>query len=85
MPQRVKRTYNLNVETVSHVRELAARYGEGRSQDSVVELAVERLYREAQEREEAARWAAAADDPAFRTEMADIAAGLGDSESWPER
>jgi hypothetical protein len=48
-----------------------------------VELAVERLYREIREREEAAAWASAAEDPEFRSEMRDIAAAYGDRDSWP--
>jgi hypothetical protein len=82
---RVKRTYNLDPETVRRVRELASRYGTAESQDGVVELAVERLYREVAEREEAERWAAAAQDPAFRSEMRDLEAAYRDRAAWPER
>ena len=57
--------------------------GANMSQDRVVELAVERLYREVREREEAAAWTAAAEDPEFRSEMQDIAAAYGDRKSWP--
>ena len=83
MPTKTKRTYNLSVEVVTHVRDLAGLMGATMSQDRVVELAVERLYREVREREEAAAWAAASEDPEFRSEMRDIAAAYGDRESWP--
>jgi hypothetical protein len=83
MNTRTKRTYNLSPSTVARVRELAETYGAAGSQDGVVELAVERLYREIREREEAAAWAAASEDPEFRSEMRDIAAAYGDRESWP--
>jgi hypothetical protein len=81
---RIKRTYNLQDVTVRHVRELSAEYGVADSQDAVVELAVERLYREALDRVERERWAAAAADPAFVAEMREIAADLDGDESWPE-
>jgi hypothetical protein len=48
-----------------------------------VELAVERLYAQMREQEEAASWARAATDPEFRAEMAGIAADLADGETWP--
>ena len=83
MSTKVKRTYNLSVEVVTHVRDLAGLMGATMSQDRVVELAVERLYREIREREEAAAWASAAEDPEFRSEMRDIAEAYGDRESWP--
>jgi hypothetical protein len=83
MKPKVKRTYNLNVEVVTHVRDLAGLMGTTMSQDRVVELAVERLYREIREREEAAAWASAAEDPEFRSEMRDIAEAYGDRDSWP--
>ena len=83
MPARMKRTYNLSVEVVTQVRDLAGLMGATMSQDRVVELAVERLYRELREREEAVAWASAAADPEFRSEMRDIAAAYGDRESWP--
>lgn len=83
MKTKVKRTYNLSVEVVSHVRDLAGLMGATVSQDRVVELAVERLYRETREREETATWAQAAEDLEFRSEMRDIAAAYGDRDSWP--
>ena len=83
VPTKTKRTYNLSARTVHRVRELA---GSGRvagSQDHVVEVAVDRLYDEVREEEEAARWAAAAGDPQFRREMAQIEADFRDREGWP--
>ena len=83
MSTKTKRTYNLGPETVEHVRELAMRFGAATSQDRVVEMAIERLYREHLDRLEAERWAEAADDPEFRSEMDSIARSYGDHESWP--
>ncbi len=83
MEGRTKRTYNLRAQTVNRVRELAAAYGGSTSQDSVVELAVDRLYRELREEQEAAEWAQAADDPEFRSEMRTIARDYGDRTEWP--
>ena len=82
MSDRTKRTYNLPVETVNQVRELVGQYGTG-SQDAVVELAVQRLFREARDLDEAARWTAAATDPEFRDEMRAIATDFGDTTTWP--
>lgn len=83
MGNRVKRTYNLSETTLRRVRELASDYGVAGSQDAVVELAVDRLYSQLREQQEAEQWAAAAQDPEFRAEMAAIAAAFGDAESWP--
>lgn len=82
MTTRMKRTYNLRPETVEQVRELSARYGSAPSQDGVVELAVERLYREVLEEQEAALWASAADDPGFRDEMRSVERDT-DRGDWP--
>jgi hypothetical protein len=82
MSNRTKRTYNLPPQTVTQVRELVGQYGTG-SQDAVVELAIERLYRDARDLDDAARWADAADDPDFRTEMGAIATDYGDADPWP--
>ncbi len=79
----MKRTYNLSEQTVARVRELSARYGAAPSQDRVVELAVERLYRSVREQEEAEQWSRAADDPEFREEALRLAREYGDRESWP--
>ena len=83
MKTRIKRTYNLDEATVRHVREMSADYGLAASQDAVVELAVERLYREALDRVEGERWAAAAADPEFAAEVRETAADLDRGESWP--
>lgn len=83
MTARMKRTYNLDEATVRHVRELSADYGVAGSQDGVVELAIERLYREALDRAEAAEWAAAAATPEFNEEMRGIAADLDRPDGWP--
>ena len=83
MSQRVKRTYNLSETTVRRVRELAGEFGVARSQDAVMELAVDRLYSQMRDRQEAAQWAGAAQDPEFRAEMSAVAAEMGDGETWP--
>ncbi len=83
MATKTKRTYNLNSTTVDHVRELAERSGVARSQDGVVELAVERFYLEVRAREEASMWEAAANDPSFTAEMKGIAHDFRDGEVWP--
>jgi hypothetical protein len=83
MAGRVKRTYNLSPATVHRVRELAERANVAATQDAVVELAVERLYADVRERDEAAEWEAAAADPAFASEVRGIAADFHDAESWP--
>ena len=70
-------------ETVAQVRELAGRYGSATSQDAVVELAVERLYREVIEQQEAELWARAAVDPEFRDETRSIASAYADKTEWP--
>jgi hypothetical protein len=80
---KVKRTYNLSETTVQRVRELAGKYEIAASQDAVVELAVDRIYAEMRERDEAALWSGAAEDPAFQEEMSAIAADFGDKDAWP--
>jgi len=83
MLTKTKRTYNLSPEAIAHVRDLAGREDTASSQDGIVELAIERLYRDVRDQDEAARWASAADDPEFASEMRAISASFGDSESWP--
>jgi hypothetical protein len=83
MTARTKRTYNLSPQTVSQVRELAGQSGSATSQDAVVELAVDRLYREFRDRQDEELWARAADDPGFRGEMRSIATAYADTEEWP--
>ena len=82
---RTKRTYNLPERTVLAVRELAATYGVASTQDGVIELAVDELARRIRREAEAAQWEAAAADPDFRAESADLAAAYekADRETWP--
>ncbi len=85
MSTRIKRTYNLSSNTVKRVRELAERYNVGPSQDAVVELAIDELERHLREAREADAWEAAAKDPTFRDEVADIETAYhsADRETWP--
>lgn len=80
-----KRTYNLSERTIRTVRDLSERYSLGRSQDAVVELAVENLERRLRDAEEARVWAAAEEDPDFRREAEDLEAAYrsADAETWP--
>ena len=82
---RTKRTYNLPERTIIAVRELAATHGVASTQDRVIELAVDELARRLREDAEAAQWAEAAADPAFRAEAAELAAAYEatDRETWP--
>ena len=79
----MKRTYNLSERAVRSVRELSVRCD--RSQDAVVELAVEDLERRLLDAEEARVWAAAAEDPDFRREAEGLEAAYrsADAETWP--
>jgi hypothetical protein len=79
---RTKRTYNLTERTLQRVRELANKRV-ARSQDAVLELAVDAYYREVRDQEEAAMWAASTGDPEFRAEIAGIADLYRDTETWP--
>ena len=83
MGTRVKRTYNLSPEAVTHVRDLATGMGQGMSQDGIVEQAIESLYRSAQAHEEAHLWARASEDPSFQDEMSKLSAAYRDKERWP--
>ncbi len=49
-----------------------------------ISLAVERLYRDVRDREEANLWSRAREDSAFRAEMREIAVEYGDLEDWPQ-
>ncbi len=82
---KVKRTYNLSEPTIRTVRELSERYGLDRSQDAVVELAVEELERRLRDAEEARAWAAAAEEPEFQQESDSLEAVYrsADEETWP--
>ena len=85
MATKVKRTYNLAPATVRRVRELTEDYAVAPSQDAVIELAVDELDRRLRDGRESEAWAAAAADPDFQAEAADIAAAYGaaDAETWP--
>jgi hypothetical protein len=85
MATRMKRTYNLEPRTVRQVREMAERYGVARSQDAVIELAVDELERRLRDAREASAWEQAATDPEFRAEAEDLdqAYGSADRETWP--
>lgn len=83
MSMKTKRTYNLTTDAVAHVRDLAGKLGTPSSQDGVVELAIERLFMEVRDREEAALWARAAQDGEFRAEMSAVALAFEDHEHWP--
>ena len=83
MEGRTKRTYNLSGRTVARVRELAGRYDTAPSQDGVVELAVDQLYRDVMDREEAKRWAEAAEDVDFVEEMREIHVLFDERDVWP--
>ena len=83
MSSRTKRTYNLSADAVAHVRDLAARGDLATSQDAVVEMAIEQLYRQVRDREEAALWALASRDPAFQRERRTLATELDGPTEWP--
>jgi hypothetical protein len=83
MEPRTKRTYRLSERAQARVREMAGEYGVGGSQDAVVELAIDRLYREVEAEAEARRWAAAAADPTFTSEAMDLEREFSGLETWP--
>ena len=83
MSTRTKRTYNLSAEAVALGRDLCGRPGSAARQERVVELAIDPLYRDIRDQEEAALWSRAAEDPEFRAEMRAIATAYADLESWP--
>jgi hypothetical protein len=83
METRSKRTYRLSERAQARVREMAGEYGIGPSQDAVVELAVDRLYREVEAAAETHRWAAAAADPDFSAEATDLEREFSQAETWP--
>lgn len=85
MATKVKRTYNLEPATVQRVRELTEAYGVASSQDAVIELAVDELDRRLRDAREGEAWAAAAADPAYDAEVADVSVAYkaADAETWP--
>ena len=76
----IKRTYNLTTEAVAHVRDMVGRGNLPASQDGVVELAIDHLYREVRDGDDAAAWAQAALDEAFINETRSIADELAHAE-----
>jgi hypothetical protein len=83
MATRIKRTYNLSAEAVSHVREMVGMPDLPKSQDGVVEQAIDALYRAVRDRDDAASWSSAAGSESFRGEMRAIASDLAAAEGWP--
>ena len=83
MSTKTKRTYNLSPDAVAQVRDLASRSGPWTSQDGIVEMAIEQLYRDVREKEEAALWARSNEDQEFQAEMKDLAVGYRDLDAWP--
>jgi predicted transcriptional regulator len=81
MANRTKRTYRLRTETVTRVRELAARYGT--SQDALVDTAIDRLAREARHEDEARAWESATNDPAFNAESDQLRDIFDRPDHWP--
>jgi hypothetical protein len=84
MEPRTKRTYRISARSQARVRELTTRYGVASSQDGVVEVAVDRLYREVEAETETARWSEAADDREFRDEVSALARTFERAEAWPD-
>lgn len=85
MAPKQKRTYNLAPRTIRAVRELADEYHAAATQDGVIELAVDELQRRLRDTAEAGLWEAAAGDPVFIGEAADLEAAYesADRETWP--
>lgn len=81
MTTRIKRTYNLTPEAVAHVRAMAGRADLPPSQDAVVELAIDHLYRAVSDADDAVRWAGAAQDRAFLVEMQSVASDIAEAET----
>lgn len=81
---KTKRTYNLSRRTIETVQTLAERRI-APTQDALVELAVDELARHVREADEADAWAAAAADPEFAAEAAELEAAYrsADAETWP--
>jgi hypothetical protein len=83
MSTRTKRTYNLSTTAIERVRRLSEASATFRTQDAVVEAAIERLYDQVRSEEELELWTRAAADAEFRTEAATIAAVFDDPGRWP--
>ncbi len=84
MTTRIKRTYNLSPEAVSRVRDLSGREDLPTSQDGVVEMAIEHLYREIRDRDDADLWSRAAGDAPFLAEVRSISHEFAAAEGWPD-
>lgn len=82
---KTKRTYNLNRRTIETVQTLVADRGVAPTQDALGELAIDELARNVREADEGDAWAAAAADPEFAAEAAEIEAAYrtADAETWP--
>jgi len=81
MSNRTKRTYNLSSEAVTRVREMVGQDDLPGSQDGIVELAIDHLYRHVSDRADAARWASAGSDNAFLDEMRSLAVDVAAAET----
>jgi hypothetical protein len=82
---KTKRTYNLSRRTIETVQALVNERQVAPTQDALVELAVDELARRVRDADEADAWGAAAADPAFTAEAAELEAtyGTADAETWP--
>lgn len=82
---KTKRTYNLSRRTIEAVQSLVTERGVARTQDAVVELAVDELARHLREADEAEAWTAAASDREFTAESEELEAvyRTADAETWP--
>lgn len=83
MRDTIKRTYNLTTEAVAHVREMVGRGELPTSQDGIVELAIDRLYRAVSDQDDVDRWARAAQDQVFIVEMRTVSADMAEAEARP--
>ena len=83
---KTKRTYNLSRRTIETVQALVNEHQVAPTQDALVELAVDELARRIRDADEADAWAAAAADPAFTAEAAELEAAYRtvDVETWPK-
>lgn len=71
--------------TIETVQTLVADRGVAPTQDALGELAIDELARHVREADEGDAWAAAAADPEFAAEAAEIEAAYrtADAETWP--
>jgi hypothetical protein len=66
---KIKRTYNLSPSVVDTVKALVEERHAARTQDALVEAAVQLFARQLRDRDDAARWAEAANDASFQDEL----------------